>query len=159
MAMAINGELGRPAPESRSTSGSRPGCAEWATPHSNSHTGVGSKGEGGDNLQTQVVVHDGEDWPTPSSAGSTGGATGLAGGSGNRAKMKRIMGGEMNAKLNPDWVCCLMGVPVGWVHPTSVRNRTDELRLLGNGVVPQVAARAVTILSERFLTDKENTHE
>jgi hypothetical protein len=89
-------------------------------------------------------------WPTPASAGSTGGATGLAGGSGNRAKMKRIMGGEVNARLNPDWVSMLMGIPVGWVHPEGVRNRVDELRMLGNGVVPQTAAKAFTTLAGRF---------
>jgi DNA (cytosine-5)-methyltransferase 1 len=53
-------------------------------------------------------------------------------------------------KLNPDWVSQLMGVPVGWVHPEGVRNRTDELRMLGNGVVPQTAAKAfATLLMEQ----------
>ena len=52
--------------------------------------------------------------------------------------------------LNPDWVCQLMGIPVGWVHPEGVRNRTDELRMLGNGVVPQTAAKAFTTLAGRF---------
>jgi hypothetical protein len=66
-------------------------------------------------LGTQVKL---EDWPTVSSAGVTGGPTGLAGGSGNRAKMKRIMGSEMNAKLNPRWVETLMGLPVGWTMPS-----------------------------------------
>ena len=61
-------------------------------------------------LTAQVKM---EDWPTVSSAGVTGGPTGLAGGSGNRAKMKRLMGGEMNSKLNPRWVETLMGLPVG----------------------------------------------
>lgn len=52
--------------------------------------------------------------------------------------------------LNPDWVCQLMGIPVGWVHPEGVRNRVDELRMLGNGVVPQTAAKAFTTLAGRF---------
>jgi site-specific DNA-cytosine methylase len=52
--------------------------------------------------------------------------------------------------LNPDWVCQLMGIPVGWVHPEGVRNRTDELRMLGNGVVPQTAAKAFTTLIQRM---------
>jgi len=66
-------------------------------------------------LTAQVKM---EDWPTVSSAGVTGGPTGLAGRSGNRAKMKRLMGGEMNSKLNPRWVETLMGLPVGWVMPS-----------------------------------------
>lgn len=50
-------------------------------------------------------------------------------------------------KLNPRWVCQLMGVPTDWVYPSeSERNRTDELRMLGNGVVPQTAAKAFTEL-------------
>jgi len=53
-------------------------------------------------------------------------------------------------RLNPDWVCQLMGIPVGWVHPEGVRNRVDELRMLGNGVVPQTAAKAFTTLAGRF---------
>jgi hypothetical protein len=43
-----------------------------------------------------------------------------------------------------------MGIPVGWVHPRNVRNRTDELRLLGNGVVPQTAAKAFVTLAARL---------
>jgi DNA (cytosine-5)-methyltransferase 1 len=51
-------------------------------------------------------------------------------------------------KLNPDWVCCLMGLPAGWVNQgDESSNRTDELRLLGNGVVPQTAAKAIQTLA------------
>jgi hypothetical protein len=58
-------------------------------------------------------------------------------------------------KLNPRWVETLMGVPQGWVSPepvtpTTCTNRTDELRLLGNGVVPQTAAKAFTVLIKRL---------
>jgi hypothetical protein len=74
-------------------------------------------------LTAQVKM---EDWPTVSSAGVTGGPTGLAGGSGNRAKMKRLMGGEMNSKLNPRWVETLMGLPVGWVMPSCASPVTIE---------------------------------
>ena len=76
--------------------------------------------------------------------------------------------------LNPDWVEQLMGVPPGWTSLTgtntkwtygwsdgsweegiprvveSVEDRVDRIRLLGNGVVPQTAAKAWQILGERL---------
>lgn len=52
-------------------------------------------------------------------------------------------------KLNPRWVEQLMGLPVGWVKPCEeYSNRTDELRMLGNGVVPVQCTRAVFLLIE-----------
>ena len=58
-------------------------------------------------------------WPTPSSHNKTGGATGLAGGSGNRLKLYKMLGEEEGKKLgcqslNPYWVEWLMGFPLGW---------------------------------------------
>jgi hypothetical protein len=88
-------------------------------------------------------------WGTPSVT-VTGGPTGLGGGSGNKRKMQHF--GEecramCSAKLNPDWVCTLMGIPVGWVSVNNEgKNRIDELRLLGNGVVPQTAELAFRTL-------------
>lgn len=58
-------------------------------------------------------------WPTPASCNGTGGATGLAGGSGNRKKLYEMLG-EVEGKkmgcqtLNPNWVEWLMGWPIGW---------------------------------------------
>lgn len=61
--------------------------------------------------------------------------------------------------LNPRWVEALMGVPQGWVDPfesgpLSLTNRTDELRLLGNGVVPATAERAIRVLLPRLFKTK-----
>ena len=58
-------------------------------------------------------------WPTPSSNNGTGGATGLAGGSGNRKKLYTLLGKEEGKKmgcqsLNPYWVEWLMGYPIGF---------------------------------------------
>ena len=97
---------------------------QWATPQQRdfrSAEGNEDRWENPDrsrNLNDQIKQQATEDWPTVSSAGVTGGPTGLAGGSGNRAKMKRLMGGEMNSKLNPRWVETLMGLPIGWTMPS-----------------------------------------
>ena len=104
---------GHPVPASSSTHGSRLGLL--STPRTGATDSTRPNNKGGIPLGDQVQR---EDWPTVSSAGVTGGPTGLAGGSGNRAKMKRLMGGEMNSKLNPRWVEILMGLPVGWTMPS-----------------------------------------
>ncbi len=50
--------------------------------------------------------------------------------------------------LNPRWVEKLMGLEIGWV---ASGNKIDELRLLGNGVVPQTAERAFLMLASKML--------
>ena len=96
---------------------------------------------------------------------------GMNGGPGHRAIIKKHFG--PGTKLNPRWVETLMGLPVGWCMPSCEKlndpeiydkcdNRTDELRLLGNGVVPATAQRAWETLTfnmekknETFKTDTE----
>jgi len=81
--------------------------------------------------------------------------------------------------LNPHWVERLMGVPDGWTRLGAVcadqavpwganwesdvprvvescEDRVDRIRLLGNGVVPQTAAKAWTVLSKELSEPKEN---
>ena len=62
-------------------------------------------------------------WPTPAACSRegvvSGGHSGLAGGSGNRQKLYKMLGKEEDKKmgsqaLNPDWVEWLMGFPIGW---------------------------------------------
>ena len=67
-----------------------------------------------------------ESWPTPASAGVTGGPCGLAGGSGNRASLAKMLppqeAKDMGCgKLNPRWVETLMGLPIGWTMPSCTR--------------------------------------
>ena len=61
-------------------------------------------------------------WPTPAACSRegvvSGGHSGLAGGSGNRQKLYKMLGKEEGKKmgsqaLNPDWVEWLMGFPIG----------------------------------------------
>lgn len=49
-------------------------------------------------------------------------------------------------RLAPQFVEWLMGLPEGWVCDVPGLSRNDQLRLLGNGVVPDQAARALDLL-------------
>lgn len=53
---------------------------------------------------------------------------------------------DLNNKLNPKFVEYMMGLPVGWVTDLPI-SRSQQLKLLGNGVVPQQAFRALEILN------------
>jgi DNA (cytosine-5)-methyltransferase 1 len=48
-------------------------------------------------------------------------------------------------RLNPAFVEYMMGLPVGWVTDTGL-SRTQQLKMLGNGVVPQQAYYALELL-------------
>jgi len=138
-----------------SLSGQVSDLANWPTPAARDTSGISGKGRQerkGNSLDTlpNAVILGPKQWATPQ-ARDFKGAQGRAYKNESsdlpfQAEGKR----ESNAKLNPDWVCQLMGIPVGWVHPEGVRNRVDELRMLGNGVVPQTAAKAFTTLAGRF---------
>lgn len=95
----------------------------WQTPNVVDSTGrqyqyVGKNREKFLTLPGQV-----KKWPTPSASERTnvksGGHPGLAGGSGNRLKLYKMLGKEEGKKLgcqslNPNWVEWLMGWPIGW---------------------------------------------
>jgi len=49
-------------------------------------------------------------------------------------------------RLNPKFVEYMMGLPIGWVTESSL-SRTQQLKMLGNGVVPQQAYRALELLT------------
>jgi DNA (cytosine-5)-methyltransferase 1 len=53
---------------------------------------------------------------------------------------------DLNNKLNPKFVEYMMGLPEGWVTDLPI-SRSQQLKLLGNGVVPQQAFRALEILN------------
>ncbi len=49
---------------------------------------------------------------------------------------------DLNNKLNAEFVEYMMGLPVGWVTDLDL-SRSQQLKLLGNGVVPQQAYYAI----------------
>lgn len=75
----------------------------------------------------------------------------------NDPQLEQGMQVDHRGLLNPRWVETLMGVPVGWCDPfwrgekQECTSRIDELRMLGNGVVPQTAEVAFVILSSKLL--------
>jgi DNA (cytosine-5)-methyltransferase 1 len=50
-------------------------------------------------------------------------------------------------KLNPVFVEYMMGLPKGWVTDLDLP-RTQKLKMLGNGVVPQQAYYAIKIICD-----------
>lgn len=53
------------------------------------------------------------------------------------------------ASLNPAFAEWMMGWPEGWVtDPALGISRTDQLRIIGNGVVPQQAHAAISYLAQ-----------
>ena len=55
----------------------------------------------------------------------------------------------VDGKLNPRAVEWMMGLPQGWVTDVPGLSRVQQLGRLGNGVVPQQAAHAITQLIDR----------
>jgi DNA (cytosine-5)-methyltransferase 1 len=49
---------------------------------------------------------------------------------------------DLNNKLNPKFVEYMMGLPAGWLTDLDI-SRSQQLKLLGNGVVPQQAYEAI----------------
>jgi DNA (cytosine-5)-methyltransferase 1 len=54
--------------------------------------------------------------------------------------------GRSGPRLSPAFVEWLMGLPAGWVTDVPGLTRNQKLTMLGNGVVPQCAAAAYTLL-------------
>lgn len=59
--------------------------------------------------------------------------------------------GHASERLNPRFVEWMMGLPDGHVTDVPGLTRNEQLKLLGNGVVPQQAALAVRLLLPRAL--------
>lgn len=59
---------------------------------------------------------------------------------------------DQEGKLNADFVEYMMGLPKGWVTETGL-SRAQQLKMLGNGVVPQQAELALELLLTRHTQD------
>ena len=53
----------------------------------------------------------------------------------------------VDGKLNAKFVEYMMGLPVGWVTDIDL-SRSQQLKMLGNGVVPQQAYHALKLLCD-----------
>ena len=58
--------------------------------------------------------------------------------------------GKTGQRLNPALPEFMMGLPLGWVTEVPGLSRNSQLKILGNGVVPQQGALALRILLERM---------
>jgi DNA (cytosine-5)-methyltransferase 1 len=61
---------------------------------------------------------------------------------------------DLNNKLNPKFVEYMMGLPKGWVTDLDI-SRSQQLKILGNGVVPQQAYYALQLLCDTPIIERE----
>jgi DNA (cytosine-5)-methyltransferase 1 len=60
---------------------------------------------------------------------------------------------DQEGKLNPEFVEYMMGLPVGWITNVGL-SRAQQLKILGNGVVPQQAEYALELLTSDWGIDE-----
>lgn len=65
---------------------------------------------------------------------------------GRPAPLPTIAGPKGKARLNPPFVEWMMGLPEGWVTDLDAVPYTQQLKILGNGVVPQQARAALWLM-------------
>lgn len=73
---------------------------------------------------------------------------------GRAAPAPTVLGARGGWQLNPVFVEWMMGLPAGWVTTVPGLSRNQQLRLLGNGVVPQQAATALRWLLPQLLVER-----
>lgn len=90
---------------------------------------------------TLAAVRSGSDWGPYAPA-----ITRWEHATGRSAPDPTVPGRDGRPRLNPVFVEWLMGLPSGWVTAVPGLTRNQQLRLLGNGVVPHQGAAALTAL-------------
>ena len=127
--------------EEHAVIGSGPALLPQAT--GSGSNGAGQHGDGGLDLRTTVQL-----LPTPKAGDADFGPYSAA-----IQRWEQVLGRKAplptepsrsgKPQLSPRFVEFLMGLPAGWVTDVPI-SRTGQLRALGNGVVPQQAAYALT---------------
>ncbi|WP_136192974.1 DNA cytosine methyltransferase [Actinomyces procaprae] len=104
------------------------------TPTASMTTGPGRSGRaGGPNLQTAVAEGA---WATPESRRRLVHWRNITG--------HPMPAPELDGRMTARWAEWLMGLAPGWVTDVDGLTRTQQMRLLGNGVVPRQAQLAIT---------------
>lgn len=68
--------------------------------------------------------------------------------------MRAVPNPLVNAKLNTKFVEYMMGLPEGWVTDLDI-SRSQQFKILGNGVVPQQAYYALQLLCDTPIIERE----
>ena len=110
--------------------------------NTNDTRGFGDSSGSSRGLDSRITSHS--DWNEQSRDGQT---QRLGSRFNTRAEMRlqRTPNPLELGKLNPQFVEYMMGLPVGWVTDLEI-SRSQQLKLLGNGVVPQQAYYAINKL-------------
>ena len=145
---------GLPAQENPSTTGKSRGLSDWPT--TTVSTGQHSQKDGTRIDKLDYAVK--KNWLTPKIPSGGGQPNRITPGGGLRKLEDQVETLPASKKLNPAWVCQLQGLPKIWVTH-DYPNRTDELRMLGNGVVPQQCARAIELLIAKLTKPIERAVE
>lgn len=117
------------------------------TPRTNDHTGTGEHRRGGRDLRTEIHVTDFAEYAPAVER--------WAGVVGRESPPPTLINAKGNHQLSGRFVEWMMGLPDGWVtSPDIGLSRAQQLKALGNGVVPQQAKAAL-----RFLLGRRNGNE
>lgn len=64
------------------------------------------------------------------------------------------LGRRGNRRLNPAFSEWMMGLPAGWVTAVPGLSRNDQLRLIGNGVIPAQGAATLSWLLADLVVER-----
>lgn len=112
------------------------------TPRTNDHTGPGEHGRGGRDLRTEIAVTDFAEFAPAIELWSER--------MGRESPAPTAVNAKGKHQLSARFVEWMMGLTAGWVTDFDIGlSRAQQLKALGNGVVPQQAAFAVSGLLAR----------
>lgn len=113
-----------------------------STPRTSDHTGPWERGGRGHDLRTDIAVTDFSEFAPAVER--------WAGVIGRDTPSPTLVNARGNHQLSGRFVEWMMGLPDGWVtSPDIGLSRAQQLKALGNGVVPQQAKAAIELLLKR----------